>query len=171
MNKNGTLIYKCRRCEKIVRNTEVPDIDGSVVLISKGKKLPEDWCGDEGLTSFHTCNDGNMGITDCIGGEIMKEKNPKIFEKAIAKIHIYDRSQDQWYGILTPSEILELVKNGAKPHKGGYPYSQPSTDRVKKLYDNGDSGPIIFYFFASKLPIPNYKREIEKAYGRSKKNG
>ncbi len=97
----------------------------------------------------------------------MKEKNPKIFQKAISKIHINDRSQDEWYGVLTSSEILELVKNGAKAHKGRY----PTIKYVKKLYDNGDSGPIMFYFFAGKLPIPNYKREIEKAYGRKKKNG
>jgi len=74
MNKNGTLVYKCRRCKKLVRNTEVPDVESAVILISMGQKLPEVWCGNEGLTGFHNCKDGHMGITDLIGGELDTRK-------------------------------------------------------------------------------------------------
>ena len=97
----------------------------------------------------------------------MKEINQKILKTAITKIHIEDRSQDRWYGCLTPSEILELIKAGAKASKTGY----PTKEYVEECYTSGDSKNIMFRFFASKLPIPNYKREIEKAFGRKKKNG
>jgi len=69
LHKNGTLIYKCRRCGERVCNTDVPDIDAAVILITMGQKFPEEWGTSERLTSFHTCPDGEIGVTDLIGGE------------------------------------------------------------------------------------------------------
>ena len=70
MSKDGFLVYKCRRCGELVRNTHTPDVDMAVILVVTGSEIPKDWGGVTPKTiGLHTCKDSNIGVTDLIGGE------------------------------------------------------------------------------------------------------
>ena len=67
-NKGGYLIYKCRLCDGIVKNTHVPD--GVIALISliHGDELP--WVGAQpSMLTLHSCNSKQTGVADFIGVE------------------------------------------------------------------------------------------------------
>lgn len=76
MNKGGFLIYKCRRCGKLLNNTHAPD--GVIVvltLLNRGN-LDGLWGGmPVHLTDICFCDDRNIGVADLIGCEFdNKEK-------------------------------------------------------------------------------------------------
>ena len=69
LSKGGFLVYKCRRCGKIVKETHVPDVMMAVTVIVCGTKLPKSWgAATPRLTECHICEDKQMGV-DLIGGE------------------------------------------------------------------------------------------------------
>lgn len=67
--KQGFLVYKCRKCGNIVKNTHVPDVDTAIILIVSGNTLPEKWGGTARIIDIHSCEDGSIGVSDLIGGE------------------------------------------------------------------------------------------------------
>lgn len=73
--ESGVLIYKCRRCGKISRNTHIPNgIMGlSYALVGIKSKTTE---GYEliGMNNICNCDDGNLGISDLIGFEKDKKE-------------------------------------------------------------------------------------------------
>ncbi len=69
MNNPGLLVYKCRRCEELEKTTHVPDINKAVILTVLGIGTPEDWGPlKPKMVSIHSCKDGNIGVSDLIGG-------------------------------------------------------------------------------------------------------
>lgn len=72
----GYLLYKCRRCGKIVKNVHVPNITICLVQFTvSGKCTAWPMSGTIYPIGFHHCNNGHVGITDIIGGEYDKENN------------------------------------------------------------------------------------------------
>lgn len=70
MIEKGRLVYKCRRCGKLNKNTQVPDGLYALNSILNKIPLPEEWGGfilTE--TDICSCDDGNLGISDLIGFE------------------------------------------------------------------------------------------------------
>jgi hypothetical protein len=73
MRKGGFLVYKCRRCGELVKNSHAPDVDMAVTLVVIGSEMPSDWGGiTPHMIEAHACKDGNIGVTDLIGGEADK---------------------------------------------------------------------------------------------------
>ncbi len=69
MNNPGKIVYKCRRCGCLENSTHVPNVDKAVILIAKGIEMPKEWGPlSPGMTSIHACKDGNIGVSDLIGG-------------------------------------------------------------------------------------------------------
>jgi len=69
--KGGTLEYKCRNCNKIDDSTHVPDIYRVLICLAHNIKLePELNLANIGMTNIHLCDNGEIGITDLIGGRI-----------------------------------------------------------------------------------------------------
>lgn len=60
------MVYKCRRCGGLVRNTHVPDIMFGVISGVTDSAMP--W-GKVHMLSSHICPDDAHGVTDLIGGE------------------------------------------------------------------------------------------------------
>ncbi|WP_297419109.1 hypothetical protein [Clostridium sp.] len=72
---SGTLIYKCRRCGKLSKNTHVPDGVIALSCIVNNIKTPKEWNGVlPELVGVCSCEDGNLGISDLIGFEKDKKE-------------------------------------------------------------------------------------------------
>jgi hypothetical protein len=69
---SGYLVYKCRRCGELSKNTHVPDGGCALLGILNPNLLDfrKIWQGIP-LEKYdiHTCKDGNAGIADIIGFE------------------------------------------------------------------------------------------------------
>jgi hypothetical protein len=63
--KGGTLVYKCRMCGELVKDTHVPKLFPELLLRVIGGKL-DDTCPD--ILGLHIVPE-HIGITDLIGGE------------------------------------------------------------------------------------------------------
>lgn len=69
MNNPGIIIYKCRRCGDLEKSTHVPNVDKAVILTVNGIGTPKDWGPlSPKMISVHSCKDGNIGVSDLIGG-------------------------------------------------------------------------------------------------------
>lgn len=71
--KDGRLVYRCRRCGAEIKKIDVPQLQPAIAMIlydledawkkkKWGAEMPD-------KVEFHHCEDGNIGITDLIGGE------------------------------------------------------------------------------------------------------
>ena len=73
--KSGVLIYKCRMCGNLVKDTMVPDVDMAIMCILYDIPKPKEWKGVlPKMTSIHACDKDNTGVTDFVGGEKDKEE-------------------------------------------------------------------------------------------------
>lgn len=71
MNAGGVLVYKCRRCGELNKNTHTPHCLMSLTLITGGIPQPKEWGAIvPKIVSFHVCDDKNLGVTDLIGAEM-----------------------------------------------------------------------------------------------------
>lgn len=66
----GKIFYKCRRCGEVYYDTHTPQLVPSIAFAIGGFK-EEEFHVD--LVSVHSCKDGNIGVSDLIGGEFDKE--------------------------------------------------------------------------------------------------
>lgn len=72
----GCLVYKCRRCGEEWREQRVPDVVPSLVnVLTQQKDLSSIAATPKPLLFVHSCNDGNKGVSEIIGGEFEKEVN------------------------------------------------------------------------------------------------
>lgn len=70
MNGPGNLVYKCRRCGQISENAHVPLILEAVSSILITGTTPKSWGPmTESLLGMHSCEDGNIGVSNLIGAE------------------------------------------------------------------------------------------------------
>ena len=68
--RGGNLVYKCRRCGKLIKNTHVPDCLSAITCMVVNGETPNSWIGPSAkMTGTHVCDDDNYGITDLIGAE------------------------------------------------------------------------------------------------------
>ena len=69
--KGGDLIYKCRHCGKIIRDTHVPDLQLAMIAMTSHAEhfWMKDWGTPMHITEVHYCDLKNIGVTDLIGGE------------------------------------------------------------------------------------------------------
>jgi len=70
--ETARFLYKCRRCEQIVKDTECQEKDGHKRLLEAIMKMdlfPEAPGMKLSLIETHICADGAMGVTDLIGYE------------------------------------------------------------------------------------------------------
>lgn len=68
------MLYKCRRCGEITKNTHVPNANIALTCMIHDFKEPKCWFGAmPKLLDIHGCKDGNLGIADLIGCETDKE--------------------------------------------------------------------------------------------------
>ena len=66
---SGFLIYKCRRCDELVKDLHVPDIQMALICAQMGEDTDKYWSGPNVMmTDTHFCGDG-YGVADLIGGE------------------------------------------------------------------------------------------------------
>lgn len=75
-NKGGVLVYKCRRCRELNKNTHIPTGYGTATIISimQDIPIPQEIKGvPVSKFAFHDCEDGNLGVCDLIGFEYDKE--------------------------------------------------------------------------------------------------
>lgn len=70
--KGGFLKYKCRRCGEIEGSVHVPCCLVALSNINTNGKTPREWGMQIGITDIHSCNDGNLGISDLIGAVLDK---------------------------------------------------------------------------------------------------
>lgn len=74
MSKSGTLIYKCRLCGELVKNTHVP-LDPQIVammILAEGiATIKQVTVGD---TDIHVHANRTTGITDLVGYEYDEDK-------------------------------------------------------------------------------------------------
>ena len=71
MNASGLLVYKCRRCGELNKRTHTPHCLMSLTFITGGLQQPKEWGPIEPkMTSFHVCDDKQLGVTDLIGAEM-----------------------------------------------------------------------------------------------------
>lgn len=68
--EKGCLVYKCRMCGKLNKNTQVPDGLTALISILNDGPIPKSW-GPNVLSKTELCNcDGNnIGVADLIGFE------------------------------------------------------------------------------------------------------
>ena len=78
--------------------------------------------------------------------------------RAITKSKFYPHMGNEWGGYYTPSEILALVKAGARVE------NQMSLKYVETRVKNGDSRPCWFYFFASDNLLTMLEKGGKKDY-------
>ncbi len=71
MNKGGFLIYKCRKCGELIKNSHVPDVFIALVFAQTGRDSSKLWSGGTRIQMIdnHYCDDGCIGVTDLIGAE------------------------------------------------------------------------------------------------------
>lgn len=71
MKTGGVLVYKCRRCGELNKQTHTPNCLWSLAYMIGGLPQPKNWGPIEPtMISFHTCDDKHLGITDLIGAEM-----------------------------------------------------------------------------------------------------
>jgi hypothetical protein len=68
--RSGVLLYKCRRCGKINKDTHTPDGIITIAYVMNDIPLPKEWgvqiCGKTGMCN---CGNENIGVSDLIGFE------------------------------------------------------------------------------------------------------
>lgn len=69
MNESGFLVYKCRRCGELIKNTRVPNGVIALTCIEKTGHTPNGWDGVATRNSICSCKDGGIGVSDLIGFE------------------------------------------------------------------------------------------------------
>lgn len=76
-NKSGILIYHCRRCDNYIKMAKVQHLPSSVKALCLSGETTDRWGREEFSCQPHTCPDGQIGVTDLIGGEYdeIDEKN------------------------------------------------------------------------------------------------
>jgi len=74
MTEGGSLLYKCRKCGAINKNTHVPCCLIALSKINVNGITPREWGMQMGITDIHACGDGNLGISDLIGAELDRPK-------------------------------------------------------------------------------------------------
>lgn len=67
MKAPGLILYKCRRCDTIVGNLHSPDITMTLISLVTGTRDPAASGIVVKMIDMHHCNDGALGITDCVG--------------------------------------------------------------------------------------------------------
>lgn len=73
--ESGILVYKCRRCNKLQKNTHVPKGMLALTSILHDGETPNEWgVMTARNTDIHFCEDNNLGICDLIGFEYDKNK-------------------------------------------------------------------------------------------------
>lgn len=71
--KSGFLIYKCKRCGELVKDTHAPNGTITLSCIITNSRLPSEWMGTTPLKEdIHNCKDGNLGVSELIGFEYDK---------------------------------------------------------------------------------------------------
>lgn len=65
----GLLIYKCRRCGKLNKNTHVPDGLMALSCLIISNRVPKGWGSAASVLDMCSCEDGNIGVSDLIGFE------------------------------------------------------------------------------------------------------
>lgn len=71
MSKPGVLVYKCRRCGGLDKNTHVPNLVQVLAVVSAlWPRSPECFGGIIAVVDVHSCPDGHMGVSDLTGGEL-----------------------------------------------------------------------------------------------------
>jgi hypothetical protein len=69
MNESGFLVYKCRRCGELVRNTGVPEGFNALLDITIEGRTRKEWGSGATILDTHLCSDGGIGVSDLIGFE------------------------------------------------------------------------------------------------------
>ena len=70
MNKPGILLYKCRRCGKVSKNTHVPGVLVVLMHLLYDTPMPNEWYGVPVYKEeICLCDDKNIGVADIIGAE------------------------------------------------------------------------------------------------------
>ncbi len=66
---SGDLIYRCRRCGKLDRNTRVSDAWKTVSMAAHPEVFVQGFSKEPptSLTSLHRCEHGEIGVCDLIG--------------------------------------------------------------------------------------------------------
>jgi hypothetical protein len=72
---SGFLVYKCRKCGRLNKDTHVPNGTIALSCIVCDFDFPKDWGAlKPGMTGVCNCSNGDLGITDLIGFEPEKEE-------------------------------------------------------------------------------------------------
>ena len=71
--KNGVLIYHCRRCDKYIKVAEVIHLPSAMKGLCVSGKTTDRWGREEFSCRPHVCPDGQIGVTDIVGGEFVEE--------------------------------------------------------------------------------------------------
>jgi hypothetical protein len=91
MNKSGVLVYKCRRCSNLIKNTSVPEGLNALLDITIEAGTRKEWGSGATLLDTHLCEDGGIGVSDLIGFEsdamIEQEKMIRHQAKIIKEEH------------------------------------------------------------------------------------
>jgi hypothetical protein len=69
---SGFLIYKCKRCRELIKNSHAPDGNITLCSIITNTNIPKEWGVTPTKEDIHTCKDGNLGMTELIGFEYDK---------------------------------------------------------------------------------------------------
>lgn len=72
---SGFLEYKCRRCGAIIKAAHVPNVYIAMARLITDGTTPKEWGMTVRLLQTHSCDDGNVGITDFIG--VVRDENIK----------------------------------------------------------------------------------------------
>ena len=72
----GDIIYKCRRCGAVIKQMISSNLlTDLIVEMSVMNGLQSIDKTDVREHTIHSCKDGNLGITDIIGGEFDEDQN------------------------------------------------------------------------------------------------
>ena len=78
MPKRGILLYRCRRCGEIIEFAEVSHLPAAMKAMTLTGSARDKVGRDQPIMRPHTCHDGQVGLTDVIGGEYLDSEKDDI---------------------------------------------------------------------------------------------
>ncbi len=79
MTKKGTFVYRCRRCGTIYQYATFSHLPASAKAACLAGSARDQLGREHFLMRPHTCPDGQVGITDLIGGEFTDKSEKSSF--------------------------------------------------------------------------------------------